>query len=353
MNIVWDFRLFSFGYGCRGVGAYVSAMADAIVKENHGYRVIVWGEKKSVPQRFQEMAALWIEYAPKTWKSDLFIIPFLIKKYRIDIFHYWMALGPLFQMGMGVYHTCKTCVTVHDLGVEFWDKSLQCASTKKTRYWKIQKYLFPRVNRIACNSRATRADLEKLFKGSLEKSIVMYPPLHYFGRDKNIGREKRFITLGGEPHKNTDSVIEAYKRFSTRFSGYSLVVLGEHDGIKTQQQGVGFESMEHYQEYLENSAGLIVCSLYEGLGLPALEAMSRDCPVVLSDIPVFHEICREAGIFVDPYDSESIAKGMEECAFHGDDWTKRSSDGAARYREMSAQAGKKWISIYQEMVKKR
>ena len=354
MNILWDFRLFSFGYGSRGVGVYASAMADAIGEEKSGARIIVWGEKKRVPKRFHEMSAQWIEYFPRSWKSDLFIVPFLIVKYRIDIVHYWIALGPLFRMGLGMNHPfCKTCLTVHDCGVEYWDKAPMCASTRDTHYWKIQKLLFPRADRIACNSRATQADIERLFKGTKAKSTVLYPPLRYHGRNPDLKRESRFITLGGEAHKNTDAVIKAFQRFSRRHSGYSLVVLGGNDDIKTDITGVTFENMEHYPEYLEIAAGLIVCSFYEGLGLPVLEGMSRDCPLVLSDIPVFHEICPDAGIFVDPYDSASITKGIEECALNGEEWTKRSSQGAARYGEMSAGAGKKWISIYQDLMKNK
>jgi glycosyltransferase involved in cell wall biosynthesis len=353
MNILWDFRLFSFGYRSRGVGSYVSAMADAICEENSGNRIIVWGEKRYVPRRFHEMSAQWIEYIPRTWKSDLFVIPFLTVKYHIDIFHYWIALGPLFNIGLGIRHPfCKACLTVHDCGVEYWDKVPICASTKKTRYWKIQKVLFPRADRIICNSYATQTEIARLFKRNLTNSIVLYPPVRYFGRNPKIERTKRFITLGGDAHKNTIAVIEAYQRFSKQHSGYSLVVLGEHDCMKTDIPGVSFENMEHYSEYLENAAGLIVCSFYEGLGLPVVEGMSRDCPLVLSDIPVFNEICPQGGIFVDPYESASIALGMEECALHGEEWAKKSSQGAARYREMSADAGKKWIGVYHDLKKK-
>jgi glycosyltransferase involved in cell wall biosynthesis len=353
MTILWDFRLFSFGYGSRGVGVYASAMADAIAAKSSGERIIIWGEKKSVPQRFHTLAEKWIEYAPGVWKSDLFTIPFLIVKYRVDIFHYWVALGPLFRIGLGLIHPCKTCLTVHDCGVEFWDKTPMCVSIKKTRYWKIQKLLLPRADRIVCNSLATQTDIIRLFKGNAAQSTVIYPPFEHHESKRKIQREKRFVTLGGDAHKNIQGVVDALRQFRQRHPDYSLVILGENDNKIAQEPGVTFEGMEGYQEYLKNSAGLVVCSFYEGLGLPVLEAMARDCPIVLSDIPVFREICPESGIFVNPHDKASIARGLEECASHGEEWERRSSQGAIRYKNMSAQAGEKWLTIYRDLMENK
>jgi glycosyltransferase involved in cell wall biosynthesis len=350
MTLLWDFRLFSFGYGSRGVGAYTSAMADAIAAKRSGERIIIWGEKKRVPQRFYTLAEKWIEYSPGAWKRDLFTIPFLIVKYRVDIFHYWVALGPLFRIGLGLFHPCKTCLTVHDCGVEFWDKTPMCVSTKKTRYWKIQKLLFPRADRIVCNSFATQTDINRLFKGNTPQSIVLYPPLEHHESNRKIKREKRFIILNGDAHKNIQGVIEGLQQFRQRHPDYSLVVLGENNDKTTQVPGVTFEGMEAYQEYLQNSAGLIVCSFYEGLGLPVLEAMERDCPIVLSDIPVFREICPESGIFVNPYGKASIARGMEECASHGEEWERRFAQDVVRYKKLSALAGEKLLTIYRDLM---
>jgi glycosyltransferase involved in cell wall biosynthesis len=106
--------------------------------------------------------------------------------------------------------------------------------------------------------------------------------------------------------------------------------------------------MKRYGEYLENCSGFIVCSLYEGLGLPALEAMMRDCPLVVSDIPVFHETCDEAAIFVDPLNRASITRGLEKCALQGEDWSSKSAQGAAQYGLRSAGVGRKWLRMYHD-----
>jgi glycosyltransferase involved in cell wall biosynthesis len=378
LNILWDFRLFSFGYGSRGAGVYTAAMADAIGKEKLDGRLLIWGEKSRVPARFHSLPAQWIEYIPRSWKSDCVVIPILIAKYRIDIFHYWIALGPIFRMGLGLIHPCRTCMTVHDAGVEFWDKAPICVSTRKTLYWKIQKLLFPHADVIACNSQATKADIERLFKGISAKATVAYPPIRNFGEVGKVERKKHFIALDGEPHKNTKGVLDAFEKFQQKNPDYSLIILGRHDAEtgpdqtetaafvntgmisasrpdpsapKAGQPGVSFESMERYPEHLENAAGMVVCSFHEGLGLPALEAMERGCPLVLSDIAAFRETCGDAAVFVDPSDIESIARGMEACAGSVQEWSKRSAQGAHHYREMCGNAGEKWLGIYRDLMR--
>jgi hypothetical protein len=63
--------------------------------------------------------------------------------------------------------------------------------------------------------------------------------------------------------------------------------------------------------------------------------------LILSDIPVFHETCGNAGRFVDPYDTASIVAGMEDVALNIDKWTHISREGFERYRKLSDNAGLK------------
>lgn len=350
VNILWDFRLFSYGYANRGVGKYALAVAKAIRDKGFEGRIVIWGEKNRVPEEVRTWPTQWIDYVPRSWKSDLFIIPLLIVKYRIDIFHYWVALGPIFRIGLGLFHPCKTCVTLHDLGVEYWDEVPSCVVTRKTWYWKVQKLLFSIADSIVCNSKATQMEAERLFKKSRGKSRVVYPPIPYQGPSTTFEREKRFVLMGGGVNKNTKTIVKAFQQFRHKHPGYSLVVFGGYDPDLSNEEGVVFESMERYYEFLTRSSGLVFCSTHEGLGLPPLEAMSCKCPLVLADIPSLRETCAEAACFVDPKNVESIARGMEECVMNHDEWVKRSAQGALRYAQMSENAGKEVIEIYRGLV---
>jgi len=350
MNILWDFRLFSFGYGSRGVGVFTQRMAEAILAEKFDACIYIWGDRKRVPPYFATLPVQWIDYRARTWKRDLVSIPLIIRRNSIDIFHYWIGLGPIHRMGMGLFHPCKTCVTVHDLGVEYWDESAYCIATRKTRYWKIQKLLFPMAHALVCNSAATLSDLEKVFKRIRRKSHILYPPLPHFEPSTTVKREKRFVLMDGGPNKNREIVMNAFQQFRGIHPEFSLAVFGHQDGNLGNEPGVTLESMECYSEMLAGSSGMLFCSLHEGLGLPALEAMSHACPLVLSDIPVLHETCADAGCFVDPRDGNSIVRGMEECVLQNEDWVQRSAQGAWRYRRMSEGVGKQWIEIYKGLV---
>lgn len=64
---------------------------------------------------------------------------------------------------------------------------------------------------------------------------------------------------------------------------------------------------------LEQAGFLIMPSLYEGFGLPIVEAMQYNLTLILADIPIFHEIAAEAAYYVDPYDHQAIAGGLISC----------------------------------------
>jgi glycosyltransferase involved in cell wall biosynthesis len=379
MRILWDFRLFSYAYQNRGVGAFCWAMAKAIIDANRSgdagsgedaggdarrhCDIYVWGNRDHVPAELAGCAAQWIPYDMGTWKSDLFTIPSLIIRHRIQVFHYWVALGPVFRIGMGLFHPCATCMTVHDLGVEHIHDHDFLDHVRGTHYWRFQKKLLDKASAIVCNSRKTRDEVLALAKGD-RRCEVIYMPVTY--RLPQAGpaettrtRIRMFMTLGGAPHKNVRKVIEAFSLFLKSHPGFCLVVLGNDDeataanarepSAEPTLDPVFFEGMDRYEYYLENASGLVACSIYEGLGIPPLEALSHGCPLVASDIAVFHETCEGAARFVDPHSASSIAEGMGDVADHGDEWIKKSVQGYERYRRMSESAGKQWVDLYRSL----
>ena len=305
MNILWDFRLFSYGYRNRGVGVFATRMAKAIHDADCTAKIFIWGQKEKIPEEMHKWLVRWIPYKPHSWKSDLLVIPMLIIKYHIDIFHYWVVLGPIFTIGLGLFHPCKTCLTVHDCGVALWDDVPQCMTVRKTWYWKIQRILFTKSDCIACNSFVTLSDVERLFKGSPFLKRVIYAPLpDTIAKGRPWSVIKRFIMVGGPVHKNVTNAITAFRLFRQKHPEFTFSIFddspSEEIKICGDEAGVTVKSMSGYNEALATSSGLIFCSFHEGLGLPPLEAMSNECPMVLSDLPVLHETCGDAGMYVDP-----------------------------------------------------
>lgn len=351
MNVLWDFRLFSLGYGKRGVGTYARAVADAFTELECPVKLFILGDQNCIPGSLRLKNANLIQYKCSNWKQDLVKIPAVLKRWKIDIFHYWVALGPLWQIGIGLYHPCRTVATIYDLGTENWDVPF-LKSVKRSWYWKIQKKLIRSINKVVCISESASTEFITMFPNFQNKIEVIYKPIVSIEtKGEAIQKEKYFITLGGSPHKNLARVVKAFDIFRRNTPDYKLLVLGwvdkKEEGLQSVPSNVIFESsMVNYEEHLSKSAGLIFCSLYEGLGIPPLEGMSCGCPLLLSDIAPFHESCDGAAVFVDPYNVERIAEGMMQLAHNNRLWSLRSSHGASEYQVKTGNAGRKLFEIY-------
>ena len=154
-----------------------------------------------------------------------------------------------------------------------------------------------------------------------------------------------FIQLGTlEPRKNVERLIEAYRRVRQQRSEVpQLVFVGKlgwkSDGIveavrSTQGDGgvihAGYLRRDEAVSLLRGARACLYPSLYEGFGLPVLEAMAAGTPVLTSNVSALPEIVGETGLLVDPYDTESIASAI--CLLVDDEPSARARANAARLR---------------------
>jgi len=140
----------------------------------------------------------------------------------------------------------------------------------------------------------------------------------------------KFILFVGnvKPHKNLKRLLKAYEKICNQgIKDYHLVVAGQKEGFITADTGI-FNLLENSAvlrdkvsftgpvdndalPVLYNAASLLVLpSLYEGFGLPPLEALGCGCPVIVSNTASLPEVCGDAAYYVDPYSGESIADGI-------------------------------------------
>jgi glycosyltransferase involved in cell wall biosynthesis len=351
MRILWDFRLFSLGYGRRGIGAWTARVAAAYRASNPAGDVAIWGDRAACPPQAGDWAAEWVPYRLAGWKRDLIAIPALLRRHNIDIMHYWVALGPLWQIGLGLWRPCRTVATVYDLGAEYWADVPNCASVNRTWYWRAQKRLARAIDRFICISETTRADLQRLMPNANARVIRTPPPPPL--PPAPGGRRTYLLTLGGAPNKNLRSAVAAFSRLRADFPEYTLVVCGDIDKQwelpGAVPPGVTFESMEHYRLHLCRAAALVFCSTHEGLGLPPIEAMAAGCPVVTADIPALHETCGTAARFADPHDPNAVAAAIAEVIRNREDWAARARRGWERWNKMGRNTGDDLARIYQEL----
>lgn len=351
MNILWDFRLFSYGYAQRGVGAYTTYSTTEIRNRGVPGTIYIWGDRQKVPPLMRAWNVQWIPYTGGSWKKDLFMIPLLVKRYNISLYHYWVALGPIHHIGMGLIHPCcRVIATVYDCGVALWNDIPFNASKRRTWYWKMQKIIVKQCTGIVYISKRTRLDYHRVIKKQHPYEHVLYPPITDAYKDKKEKRQRYFITLGGSVHKNLHRVIQAFSILKSKYPDIELRVLGEINHAAelptNMPSGVMFDDMTDYQTRRMQAAGLVFCSLYEGLGLPVLEAMAWGCPLLLSDIPSLKEIASDAACFVDPYNNLAIAQGMEALLSQQDFWIRKSVEGFIKYRKLSDQTVESLLTLY-------
>jgi glycosyltransferase involved in cell wall biosynthesis len=142
---------------------------------------------------------------------------------------------------------------------------------------------------------------------------------------KKYGIHRPYILYVGnfKPHKNIHRLLEAYHFLRTKHTEHDLVLVGKrgkdgciekamqcHEGNSPHVKILENVSDEDLADFYRAARVFILPSLYEGFGLPPLEAMGCLCPVVVSKAASLPEVCGDAALYVDPQDAQSIAHGL-------------------------------------------
>lgn len=156
-----------------------------------------------------------------------------------------------------------------------------------------------------------------------ERVVVTYPGLNMETVKKQSTYKNYILSVGTlQPRKNYIRLIEAFSKLD---SDLTLIIVGKkgwmYEEILAAPLKYGVASRVKFLDYVpdEDLPGLYqgarcfaLPSLYEGFGLPVLEAMAQNCPVVVSNISSLPEIAGNEGIYIDPMDVDSIVHGMKE-----------------------------------------
>ena len=114
-------------------------------------------------------------------------------------------------------------------------------------------------------------------------------------------------------HKNHERLFTAYAEVRRERPDLRLVLTGAGHDRLTLPKGAesrGHVTLDELVELYRSAAALVYPSLYEGFGIPCVEAMACGCPVAASDVASIPEVCGDAAVYFDPLDPESIAEGI-------------------------------------------
>ncbi len=244
--------------------------------------------------------------------------------------------------------------TVHDLAfVKFPNETHKRIVETQGRalYWVLKE-----VDRIIVPTESTKKDLLEL--GADERKIrVIYEAAEKEYKKASEGAvdlvRKKFrihddyiLTVGVGARKNTQRLIDAYQKSK---KNYKLVVVGGNKRIDSMIRGIiytGFVSDSDLISLYSGAKALVYPSLYEGFGLPILQAFACECPVVTSNLGSMKEVAGDAAVLVDPYDVNSIASGIDKAVNSPKTLT---SKGLKRAGEFSwEKAARQTLEVYKE-----
>lgn len=226
---------------------------------------------------------------------------------------------------------CTQVLTIHDLLSLRFPEQYRLQSA----YFRVVlPRLIARSASIIVDSSSTRDDVCEQYRISPDQVHVVYAAVARTfcpASSAAIADVKARHTLGqyvllvgaSYPHKNMERAIEAFCSIRDRFPETSLVVAGGRPAyvqrLRAHATAVGLEAVR-FIEYvpgadlpaLYSGARLLLYpSLYEGFGLPPLEAMACGCPVVASRVSSIPEVCGDAAYYIEPLRVESIAEGIQ------------------------------------------
>ena len=224
----------------------------------------------------------------------------------------------------------RPIVTVHDVARLCFDFDEE--STRERSLLKLDVRGIRSATHIIAVSQNTKDDLVRYLKVPEDKVSVVYN-----GVDHNIFKpcpkkpidEPYILYVGSErPRKNLPRLLQAFSKIRADFRGLKLLKVGSPGRsyefrqqtlrqVKSLQISDDVIFADHVVEddlpyYYSCSSLLAYPSLYEGFGLPPLEAMACGCPVVASNISSLPEVVGDAAIMIDPYDVDALAKAMAE-----------------------------------------
>ena len=315
-----------------GIGTYVRNLLRHLARTDHTTEYVVLcreADCQLVGELGENFRAV-PERSPGYSIREQITVPLDLRRERADLFHSpHYVLPPLTP--------CKSVVTIHDcihLRFPQYLRNRLGYGYARTSLWMATH----QSNRILTVSEASKRDILDYFHVPPEKIDVIYNGIdELFSElpsDEDIGRVREryqlddpFILYAGniKPHKNIERTIEAFHllRRSAEFDSVKLVIIGDEIAkYAALRHAVHRHKLHKYVRFFgfvqdrtlailyRLAAVFVFPSLYEGFGLPPLEAMASGTPVITSNVSSLPEVVGDAALLVDPLQPEAISEAM-------------------------------------------
>jgi glycosyltransferase involved in cell wall biosynthesis len=265
----------------------------------------------------------------KLWTQWRLPLDLYITKPRPSVFFSTTHYAPRFS-------PIPTVISIMDLAYIYFPQMFNKSDLYQLRSWT--SYSAKNAKKIITISESSKSDIIKQYQIPEEKVEVVYPGIkpgllkHHTKADMDTLKTKygindTFILFVGtlQPRKNISRLIEAFSKVIQEQNDIELIIIGKkgwlyeeilkkpHDlGIEDKVKFLDFVTDSDLEIFYREALCFVLPSLYEGFGLPVLEAMKYGCPVITSNVSSLPEAGGEAALYVDPLDTNDIAQKIKK-----------------------------------------
>jgi len=320
-----------------GVGTYIWNLVRNLagIDEQNDYLLVGsqrnFHELGPLPPNFKQL------YQPEEnglWRDHI-SIPIDLHRHRLDVVHIPHHEAPFFTPS-------KMVVTIHDC-VHLLFPQEDSSNFGNYRSYLRTKRVVHAAQHVLAVSRSTKDDLINIFELPDSKISVVHNALderfvftHTPGERKEVLERYQlkdpFVLYSGKirPHKNVHRLIEAFAVLknelgdSDRYKNLKLIIIGDElskhqylrltvirSGAQQDVRFFGFVPYPILRVFYQSAEVFAFPSLYEGFGLPPLEAMANRAPVLASNTSSLPEVLEDAAVLVNPENVFDIARGMK------------------------------------------
>jgi glycosyltransferase involved in cell wall biosynthesis len=358
-----------------GIGTYVRNIVRQLARLDSHNSYLLIGSKKhlaeidDLPENF---SLLEFPAAPGTLRTH-FQLPFLLHRRRVDLLHmpWFYAPAVLFT---------PLVITVHDL-TDILTPQVGASPVVQTGRMFFARRALNRSARVLAVSHASKRELARAFRVPESKIEVVYNALDERFRHEPLSPDadrilerhavtQPFVLYAGNirPQKNLARLIEAFAvvkselRDDPALGRLKLLLIGDELGkhpdlrravvrtrLREDVRFLGFVPHHVLRVFYARASAFLFPSLYEGFGLPPLEAMAHGTPVLTSNVSSLPEVFSQAALLVNPENVFEIARGIRQILTEGvlrETLVRRGYECVERYSW--ARAAQEVLRVYEE-----
>ena len=323
-----------------GIGTYIRNVVKTLARLDRDSRYFLIG----LPEKVAECGPLPANFRAvpladreNTLKGSLEFRA-IVRRLGCDLVH----IPHLFWIPRGL--SCPYILTVHDL-LEHMYGSRDRSNLRRNLHLQLTRRALRKAARVLAVSQFTKSEIEKILGGQDNRIEVVYNAIderflhgHATQSDRELIAERYqvtypFLLYAGaiRPHKNVVRTIEAFSALKTelekeqQLTDLKLIIIGDdlsghpdlrrtviRSGVQNDVRFLGFVPIEVLRIFYDVAKVFVFPSLYEGFGLPPLEAMAHGTPVVTSNTSSLPEVAGNAALLVNPENVFEIQRALQK-----------------------------------------